>query len=214
MKEKTLWDFLNTAKLFNKKDFLILQGSTSLFLHGVIKRIPHDIDILFHNSLSLRKRNELWNIFIKNFQVTKYEINNELVKKCFVLINEESLKIESILGKNISDYFIDKSFSLIKTTNINYFFASKIIQLSNSFNIQYKSIVDRNNKINNILSDINELIEKYEISIDELIKSLIENIKSNIGYEIISLRNQLESNMKCNTMCFIFYFIFFQKFMY
>ena len=93
MKEKTLWDFLNTAKLFNKKDFLILQGSTSLFLHGVIKRIPHDIDILFHNSLSLRKRNELWNIFIKNFQVTKYEINNELVKKCFVLINEESLKV-------------------------------------------------------------------------------------------------------------------------
>ena len=114
MREKTLWDFLNTAKLFNKKDFLILQGSASLFLHGVIKRIPHDIDILFHNSLSLKKRNELWNIFIKNFQVTKYEINNELVKKCFVLINEESLKIESILGKNISDYFIDKSFSLIK----------------------------------------------------------------------------------------------------
>lgn len=51
MREKTLWDFLNIAKLFNKKDFLILQGSTSLFLHGVIKRIP----ILFHNSLSLKK---------------------------------------------------------------------------------------------------------------------------------------------------------------
>lgn len=116
-------------------------------------------------------------------------------KKCFVSINEESLKIESILGKNISDYFINETFLSIKTTNINYFFASKIIQLSNSFNIKYNSIIDKNNKINTILNDINELIEKYEISIDELIKSLIENIKSNIGYEIISLRNHYYDNL-------------------
>lgn len=115
-------------KSTKKCDCIVLQGSASLYLHNVIKRTPNDIDILFTSNLSLKERNELWYEIIKNFDVVKYEVENELIKTCIVDFGGEKFKIDNIVGKALDDYFIDQNGSWeLKTTNHKFFYASKIV---------------------------------------------------------------------------------------
>lgn len=198
-RELTLESFYKVLAIIKnattKSGSIVLQGSSSLYLQNIIKRNPNDIDILFTGDLSLEERNNLWYEIIQNFDIIKYEAENELIKTCLISFNSEIFKIDSIVSKTVNKSSIIRDpNSNLQITNYEYCYVAKLAYLAyvlTNRGINAKSI----NKINSTLSDLSDIGDHFSLKFETIKKIIIEIILANIPCEVIPLKEHYYWNL-------------------
>ncbi|WP_373590026.1 hypothetical protein [Metamycoplasma equirhinis] len=191
--DKNLLELLSTIQKYDFDSRLILHGSTVLYLNKIISRKPNDLDVLLDSNINLQQKNKYVNSFLSNFEIINFSKKTELIKKCKIKFNSQEFKLEFILEKNIDSKFITDS-SRLRTTNSLYFLPSKFTQLAYIIGVDFANEIKKRRKINQILSDMVEIIQKIDYD-NKLVGYILDNIKSNLCYQIISLRKHYYNNL-------------------
>lgn len=123
--EKDLWVCLILDYLFNKskyKDYFIFKGGTSLSKgYNVIKRFSEDIDLILDWNY-LNYTDEY--LFMNRFNNAQNKVNEEVIKKCSLFLQEEfvpsiSKELSKILNKQLT-IEMDSNDKDLCTVNIYY----------------------------------------------------------------------------------------------
>ncbi|MFV8474053.1 hypothetical protein ACNQ1X_03215 [Mycoplasma sp. SK341A] len=188
MKEKII-NLIEDLRYWDKN--YILQGSYSLYIRGVIERMPNDIDILLFNDNDLYKRNEYWEICKKNYKVVEESINHEFYNSIKIIGNKNKiLNLECMKFKAIPDSYIEK-IGDIKVIKLDMMVGFKVCQLLTSYVINKTK--PRTKKIINSLLDLNKILEKLpNMNFINIVK---ESMFFNIPYEMYVYKNSPYSNL-------------------
>ncbi|MGY6172468.1 hypothetical protein ACW95P_03940 [Candidatus Mycoplasma pogonae] len=177
-------DILSYLFSLNLNFKIIIQGSFALKKYNLISREPADIDILFSSDeKNIELSDKKWSILMKNFDVTKKIIDNDIFKKYEVNWAGKKIIFECLLTKNISSemYKIIKNNVYIITKE--YALLTKISQLSKI--IFFDTIISKEVNVNKLINVINDI---DKISLKLFSKKFIFKCKK-ILYKSIHLDN-------------------------
>ncbi|MFV8401345.1 hypothetical protein [Mycoplasma sp. 2634B] len=129
MNEK-IRDLKNDLQHWDKN--YILQGSYSLYIRGIIDRLPNDIDILLFNVDDLYKRNEYWEQNKIKYKIVDENMNHEFYNSIKIRNENKILNLECMKFKTIPSSYVEK-IENINVITLDMMVGFKVCQLLTSY---------------------------------------------------------------------------------
>ncbi|SJZ65060.1 hypothetical protein [Mycoplasmopsis verecunda] len=173
-------NLLSTIKHWDNS--YILQGSYSLYVRDIIKRLPNDIDILLSTKGNLFQRNEHWEKCKSNYEIINEFTNHEFYNSVDIKVDNNNINLECMKFKTVPSKYIEE-IDGIKIVKVNLMIGFKICQLLTSYVINKTN--PRMQKIINCLLDLKLILDWYgDININDLVEVVKISIFLNVSYEM------------------------------
>lgn len=148
---------------------IIIKGSYSLYLNGLINREPKDIDIIINNKFNEIENLETFNEIMSRFD-GEVVVNSHLLKSFH---EDRYVPIEWVTKNNVSTKYIKPYKNNLSILNPEIAAYQKIFQIYFLYKTTKKEDLLKSDKANYVISDIN-LIFSNEYVISDLKKNLSE----------------------------------------